>query len=78
MVIARALINRPRVIFADEPTGNLDTATGGVVEDILFDLNRSQGISLVVVTHDDDLAARCDRSVQMRDGLIAAHEGVAA
>lgn len=78
VVIARALINRPRVIFADEPTGNLDTATGAVVEDILFDLNRSQGISLVVVTHDDDLASRCDRSIQMRDGVIAAYEGVAA
>ncbi|NNH55072.1 ABC transporter ATP-binding protein [Promicromonospora citrea] len=78
VVIARALINRPRVIFADEPTGNLDSATGGVVEDILFGLNRSHGISLVVVTHDDDLAARCDRSVHMRDGVIAVHEGVAA
>ncbi|HEV6952640.1 MAG TPA: ABC transporter ATP-binding protein [Promicromonospora sp.] len=78
VVIARALINRPRVIFADEPTGNLDSATGGVVEDILFGLHRSHGISLVVVTHDDDLAARCDRIVHVRDGVIAAHEGVAA
>ncbi|MBE1875663.1 ABC transporter ATP-binding protein [Myceligenerans sp. TRM 65318] len=78
VVIARALINRPRVIFADEPTGNLDTATGGVVEDILFDLNRREGINLVVVTHDDDLAARCDRGVHLRDGLVAAREEVAA
>lgn len=78
VVIARALINEPRVIFADEPTGNLDTATGTVVEDILFDLNRRRGINLVVVTHDEDLASRCDRSIFIRDGLIAAREAVAA
>jgi putative ABC transport system ATP-binding protein len=78
VVIARALINEPRVIFADEPTGNLDTATGAVVEDILFDLNRRRGINLVVVTHDEDLASRCDRSIFIRDGLIAAREAVAA
>jgi putative ABC transport system ATP-binding protein len=78
VVIARALINQPRVIFADEPTGNLDTATGAVVEDILFDLNRREGINLVVVTHDEELASRCDRSVHIRDGVIAAHEAVAA
>ncbi len=69
-VIARALVNRPRVIFADEPTGNLDTATGAVVEDILFDLNREHGITLIIVTHDEELAERCDRRVHIRDGLI--------
>jgi len=69
-VIARALVNNPRVIFADEPTGNLDSATGAVVEDILFALNRDQGITLIVVTHDEDLAARCDRRIYIRDGLI--------
>jgi len=74
VVIARALINRPRVIFADEPTGNLDTATGAVVEDILFDLNKRQGINLVVVTHDEELASRCDRSLYIRDGRIARAE----
>jgi putative ABC transport system ATP-binding protein len=72
VVIGRALVNSPRVIFADEPTGNLDTATGAVVEDILFDLNREQGITLVIVTHDEDLAARCDRQIYIRDGLIVA------
>lgn len=70
VVIGRALVNSPRVIFADEPTGNLDTATGAVVEDILFELNRSQGINLVIVTHDEELAARCDRQIYIRDGLI--------
>ncbi|HEV7949188.1 MAG TPA: ABC transporter ATP-binding protein [Glaciihabitans sp.] len=70
VVIARALVNDPSVIFADEPTGNLDSATGKVVEDILFDLNRSRGITLIIVTHDEDLAARCDRRVYIRDGLI--------
>ena len=70
VVIGRALVNNPRVIFADEPTGNLDTVTGHVVEDLLFALNRDQGITLVIVTHDEDLAARCDRQIYIRDGLI--------
>ena len=83
-VIARALVNSPRIIFADEPTGNLDTATGAVVEDMLFALNRDQGITLVIVTHDEELAARCDRRIFIRDGLIveslasATTEGLAA
>ena len=77
-VIARALVNDPRIIFADEPTGNLDTATGGVVEDILFGLNRENGITLIVVTHDDDLAARCDRRIYIRDGLIVGVESAVA
>lgn len=77
-VIARALVNDPQVIFADEPTGNLDSATGTVVEDILFRLNREHGITLIVVTHDEDLAARCDRRVQIRDGLVVSEERSAA
>ena len=71
VVIARALVNRPKVIFADEPTGNLDSATGRLVEDILFDLNKQQGITLVVVTHDAELATRCDRQLFIRDGREA-------
>lgn len=71
VAIARAIVGRPRIIFADEPTGNLDSATGHNVEDILFTLNREQGITVVVVTHDDDLAARCDRRVRIHDGRIA-------
>lgn len=69
VVIARALVNNPKVIFADEPTGNLDTVTGRLVEDILFELNKQRGITLVIVTHDAELAARCDRQIFIRDGL---------
>jgi putative ABC transport system ATP-binding protein len=69
-VIARALVNNPQIIFADEPTGNLDTATGAIVEDILFALNRENGITLIVVTHDEELANRCDRRLFIRDGLL--------
>jgi putative ABC transport system ATP-binding protein len=70
VVIARALVNSPSVIFADEPTGNLDSATGKVVVDSLFDLNRERGITLVIVTHDPDLAAKCSRQIHMKDGVI--------
>lgn len=71
VVIARALVSEPAVIFADEPTGNLDSTTGRVVEDILLELNRTHGITLIVVTHDDELAARMDRRVTIRDGVMA-------
>ena len=74
-VIARALVNNPRIIFADEPTGNLDTVTGAAVEDILFALNREHGITLIVVTHDEELAARCARRIQIRDGRILSDDG---
>jgi putative ABC transport system ATP-binding protein len=77
-VIARALINNPQVIFADEPTGNLDSATGAAVEDILFTLNKEHGITLIIVTHDEDLAARCDRRIYIKDGRIVEDEAVAA
>lgn len=68
--IARALVNNLQIIFADEPTGNLDSATGKKIEELLFDLNKNKGITLIIVTHDPDLAARCDRQVHVRDGLI--------
>ncbi|QIG39350.1 ABC transporter ATP-binding protein [Microbacterium sp. 4R-513] len=71
VAIARALVNDPSVIFADEPTGNLDSATGQTVEEILFGLQRERGITLVVVTHDADLARRCDRTITIADGLVA-------
>ncbi|MGM0240735.1 ABC transporter ATP-binding protein [Enterococcus sp. AZ103] len=68
--IARALVNDPAIIFADEPTGNLDSATGEKIESLLFQLNREKGITLIIVTHDLDLAARCDRQIYVKDGLI--------
>lgn len=68
--IARALIGNPQVIFADEPTGNLDSTTGAAVEKLLFDLNRDKGITLVIVTHDGDLAEKCSRIIEMKDGEI--------
>ena len=77
--IARALVGKPGVIFADEPTGNLDSNTGAAVERLLFDLNRENGITLVIVTHDPDLAKRCGRIIEMKDGrIIAEHRGEAA
>ncbi|MCL2451355.1 ABC transporter ATP-binding protein [Candidatus Saccharibacteria bacterium] len=68
--IARALVNNPAVIFADEPTGNLDSVTGAAVENLLFKLNKEKGITLIIVTHDADLAARCDRQIYLKDGKI--------
>ncbi|MEE2832743.1 MAG: ATP-binding cassette domain-containing protein [Candidatus Latescibacterota bacterium] len=68
--LARAFIHRPRILFADEPTGNLDADTGGSVEDLLFDLNRETGTTLVLVTHNDDLAHRCGRVIRLRAGAV--------
>ncbi len=68
--IARALVTGPEVIFADEPTGNLDTATGHAVIKLLFELHRKNHITLVVVTHDADLAKLCDRTVIIQDGKV--------
>ncbi len=68
--IARAIVNKPSIILADEPTGNLDTATSRVVEDRLFRLNQERGITLVIVTHDPDLAQRCGRQVRIADGQV--------
>ena len=69
--IARALVTDPKIIFADEPTGNLDTETGREVIKLLFNLQKKQGITLVVVTHDTDLARLCDRRVHISDGMLA-------
>lgn len=74
VVIARALINNPEIIFADEPTGNLDSATGQKIEDMLFELNKKKGITLIIVTHDHDLAKRCDRQIKIADGKIVGEE----
>ncbi|QNQ08492.1 ABC transporter ATP-binding protein [Sphingomonas alpina] len=72
VAIARALGPRPDLVFADEPTGNLDTATGVAVMDLLFERQAAAGVTLVVITHDATLAARCDRIVELADGRIVA------
>jgi putative ABC transport system ATP-binding protein len=70
VALARAVAPAPRLLLADEPTGNLDQATGGAVMDLLFDLTRRTGATLLLVTHDSSLAARCARSVHLADGLV--------
>jgi putative ABC transport system ATP-binding protein len=70
VAIARAFVNKPAVLFADEPTGNLDAASGERISGLLFDLNRQSGTTLVLVTHDKTLAARCDRIIQMDAGRL--------
>jgi putative ABC transport system ATP-binding protein/lipoprotein-releasing system ATP-binding protein len=72
VAIARALINDPTIIFADEPTGNLDSKTGDGIVELLLGLVRERGKTLVVVTHDAHLATRGDRRLEMRDGLLVA------
>ncbi len=71
VAIARALGGRPELVFADEPTGNLDTATGATIMDLLFDRRSATGATLVVITHDPALARRCDRVITLADGRIA-------
>jgi putative ABC transport system ATP-binding protein len=68
--IARAFINRPKILFADEPTGSLDGQTGGAIEDLLFEINAEAGTTLIVVTHDLELATRTGRVIRLRDGRI--------
>lgn len=71
VAIARAMAPRPAILFADEPTGNLDGATSGAIVDLLFRRHDASGATLVMITHDPELARRCDRTVTIRDGLIA-------
>lgn len=71
LAIARAIANEPRIIFADEPTGNLDSATGEKVEDMLFAYNKENGVTLIIVTHDPDLAQKCDILITIKDGKMA-------
>jgi putative ABC transport system ATP-binding protein len=70
VALARASVTRPAVLFADEPTGNLDTATGASICDLLFELNRESGTTLLLVTHDAVLASRCQRRITMVAGRI--------
>ena len=74
VAIARAFATEARVLFADEPTGNLDTATGAKIVDLLFDLNKEYLTTLVLVTHDERLASRCDRKIRLVAGEIASEE----
>ena len=70
VALARAFATRPALLFADEPTGNLDTETGRAIVDLLFELNQQHGTTLVLVTHDERLAARCDRQIRLAAGRL--------
>ncbi len=70
--IARAFANQPHILFADEPTGNLDNETGATIERLLFELNQQEGTTLVLVTHNLDLAQKCNRVLQMKGGKVIA------
>ena len=70
LAIARAIVGDPQIIFADEPTGNLDSETGAKVEELLFGYNKQKGVTLIVVTHDADLAKKCDYQVIIKDGRV--------
>lgn len=70
VAVARAFAPHPKILFADEPTGNLDTVTGATIIELLFELNRELGTTLVLVTHDTGIASRCDRRISLREGRI--------
>jgi len=77
VALARAFAPAPRLILADEPTGNLDQATGAQIMALMFRLNREQGTTLVLVTHDPAMAARCGRQLRVAEGRVEALETVA-
>ena len=70
VAIARAIVNQPKLLLADEPTGNLDSASAAIIADLMFRLREDAGMTLILVTHDDALAARCPRRVRIKDGVI--------
>ncbi len=70
LAIARAIVNKPKLIFADEPTGNLDSTTGDLIMSLLFGLNKKLGCTLVIVTHDEELASKCTTQIRLKDGSI--------
>jgi len=76
LAIARAIVNKPKIIFADEPTGNLDSTTGQAIETLLFTLNKSERSTLIIVTHDEDLANKCDIKIYLKDGKIDRVKGI--
>jgi len=72
VALARAFINRPKILFCDEPTGNLDGTTAQTMVELIFDLNRQHGTTLVLVTHDQELAGKCGRIIRLRNGAVVA------
>ncbi len=70
LAIARAIVNKPNLIFADEPTGNLDSTTGNKIMELLFGLNRTLGSTLCIVTHDHELASKCQYQIRLKDGAV--------
>lgn len=72
VALARAFVTHPKILFADEPTGNLDAATGAQVIALMLDLNRAQGTTLILVTHDEALAQRCGRQLRLEGGRVVA------
>lgn len=73
LAIARAIVNQPKILFADEPTGNLDSQTGDVIQKLLFSYARDNKANLIIVTHDEELAGKCDRQIYMKDGTLTAN-----
>lgn len=76
LAIARAIVGRPQILFADEPTGNLDSATSKVIEDLLFNYCKENNATLIIVTHDEDLAQKCQRVIHIKDGKIESDSAV--
>jgi putative ABC transport system ATP-binding protein len=74
VALARAFVNAPKILFCDEPTGNLDGDTAHTVVDLIFGLNRERGTTLVLVTHDPELAQRCHRTLRLKNGAVIADE----
>ena len=74
VALARAFMNRPKILFCDEPTGNLDADTAGVMVELIFELNRERGTTLVLVTHDLELAKRCARIIRLKGGAVLSDE----
>jgi putative ABC transport system ATP-binding protein len=76
LAVARAIVNSPKILFADEPTGNLDSVTGGMVENLLFNYSKENNVTLIIVTHDADLAKRCEIQIHLKDGKIDSTRGI--